>query len=182
MGSPGGSTPSPGFRAGVRLGVDVGEARVGLATCDPAGVLATPVATLRRDTGQHSDQQEIVDEARDRGAIEVVIGLPRSLSGQEGVAARRVRDYAASLHRRLGGIPVRLVDERLSTVDAHRHLHASGVPGRAHRARVDQAAAVVILQAALDTERSTGRPAGVSVGGRKPRTKRSGPEREGSRP
>lgn len=182
MGSPGGATPPTGFREGVRLGVDVGDARVGLAACDPAGVLATPVATLRRDSGTHRDQEQIVTAAREREAIEVIVGLPRNLSGQEGVAAQRVRDYAASLHRRLGGIPVRLVDERLSTVDAHRQLHASGVPGRAHRARVDQAAAVVILQAALDTERSTGHPAGVSVGGRKPRTKRSGTQREGSRP
>jgi len=173
---------APRLRPGARLGVDVGEARVGLATCDPAGILATPVATLRRDHEHRSEMDEIVAEARDRAVIEVVVGLPRHLSGAEGVAARSIRDYAAALHRRLGGTPVRLVDERLSTVDAHRSLHTSGVPGREHRARVDQAAAVVILQAALDTERNTGRPAGEALGGRKPRTKRSATTSEGTRP
>lgn len=170
------------FRLGVRLGVDVGEARVGLATCDPAGILATPVATLPRDITHLSDVDEIVRQTRERAAIEVVVGLPRTLSGDEGVAARAIRGYASALHRRLGGIPVRLVDERLSTVDAHRSLHASGVPGRQHRARVDQAAAVLILQAALDTERSTGRPAGESIAGRKPRAKRTSTTSEGTQP
>lgn len=173
---------TPGFRPGVRLGVDVGEARVGLASCDAAGILATPVATLRRDRETLSDQDQIAAQAADLQAIEVVIGLPRTLSGAEGVAAAAIREYAQTLHRRLGGIPVRLFDERLSTIDAHRALHASGVPGRAHRARVDQAAAVVILQAALDTERNTGRPAGEPIGGRKPRARRPARDSEGSQP
>jgi putative Holliday junction resolvase len=166
----------------VRLGVDVGDARVGLAASDPAGVLATPVATLRRDPEDLSDVQAIVDEAVRREAVEVVVGLPRTLSGSEGVAARSVRDYAETLHRRLGGVPVRLFDERLSTVDAHRSLHASGVAGRRHRARVDQVAAVVILQAALDTERNTGGPAGEEVARRKPRAKRRSTKSEGTQP
>lgn len=172
----------PGIRQGVRLGVDVGEARVGLAASDPAGILATPVATLARDTTTLSDLDEIVAQAREREAIEVVVGLPRTLAGAEGVAAQAIRRYAAAVHRRLGGIPVRLVDERLSTVDAHRSLHASGVPGRRHRARVDQAAAVVILQAALDTERLTGRPAGETIAARKPRARRSATTSEGTHP
>ncbi len=164
----------------MRLGVDVGQVRVGLAASDPAGVLATPVATLPRDVDSGTDLEQIVTEAHRRNALEVIVGLPRHLSGAEGVAAEAVRGYAAELNRRLDGIPVRLVDERLSTVDAHRVLHASGVPGRQHRARVDQAAAVVILQAALDTERSTGRPTGETIGGRKPRAKRSRTRSEGS--
>lgn len=172
----------PGIRPGVRLGVDVGDARVGLAASDPAGILATPVATLSRDTDTLRDLDEIVAQARERAAIEVIVGLPRTLSGDEGVAAQAIRGYASALHRRLGGIPVRLVDERLSTVDAHRSLHASGVPGRRHRARVDQVAAVVILQAALDTEHSTGRPPGESIAGRKPRAKRTSTTSEGTQP
>lgn len=171
-----------GLRPGARLGVDVGEARVGLAACDPAGILATPVATLTRDHAELTEMDAIVEQAQERQVIEVVIGLPRRLAGTEGLAAAAIRDYASALHRRLGGIPVRLVDERLSTVDAHRSLHASGVPGRAHRARVDQAAAVVILQAALDTERNTGRPAGEALGGRKPRAKKSATTNEGTQP
>lgn len=160
------------MRLGVRLGVDVGQVRVGLAASDPGGLLATPVTTLVRDLDGASDQQQIADLARQRAVVEVVVGLPRSLSGAEGLAAQRAREYATSLHQLLAGIPVRLVDERLTTVTAHRAMHASGVPGRQHRSRVDQAAAVLILQAALDAERSTGRPAGAPVGGRKPRAAR----------
>ncbi|QDO88912.1 Holliday junction resolvase RuvX [Ornithinimicrobium ciconiae] len=170
------------MRRGVRLGIDVGEARVGLAASDPSGVLATPVATLQRDHQGLTDLDEIVTQARERAALEVIVGLPRTLSGDEGVAARAIRDYAAALHHRLAGTPVRLVDERLSTVDAHRALHSSGVPGRRHRARVDQAAAVVILQAALEMERSTGRPPGEALGGRKPRARRPATKSEGTQP
>lgn len=144
-------------------------------------MLATPVATLRRDPEQGSDLQAIADEVSARGAVEVVVGLPRSMSGEQGLAARTARDYASSLHRMLSGIPVRLVDERLTTVQAHRSLHDSGVRSRGHRAVVDQAAAVLILQAALDVERSTGRPAGEIVGGRRPRASRPGARDEGTR-
>jgi putative holliday junction resolvase len=164
-------------RRGVRLGVDVGSVRVGLASSDPEGVLASPVATLARDERDGADQLQIVAEAAGRAAVEVVVGLPRSLSGEEGPAARLARDYARSLRARLAeaGAPpqVRLFDERLSTVDAHRLLRESGVPGRAQRARVDQAAAVLILQAALDAERASGEPAGELVGARKPRSTRA---------
>jgi putative Holliday junction resolvase len=163
----------------VRLGVDVGQVRVGVAACDPDGVLATPVATLARDLEGGTDLDQLVDLARERAAVEVVVGLPRSLSGQDGLAAQHARDYAATLHRRLADVPVRRVDERLTTVDAHRALHASGVAGRQHRSRVDQAAAVLILQAALDTERRTGHPAGQTVGDRKPRARRPRARHEG---
>jgi len=107
-------------------------------------------------------------------AIEVVVGLPLLLSGQEGEAARIARDYAARLAARLGTVVVRMVDERLTTVDAHRRLRDSGVPGRGQRAVVDQAAAVLILQAALDTEALSGRPPGetVSPGGKRKKERR----------
>ncbi|WP_029202576.1 Holliday junction resolvase RuvX [Ornithinimicrobium pekingense] len=155
------------------LGVDVGEARVGLAASDAVGLLAHPVATLARDHARGSDLDEIAEEVSTRGAVGVVVGLPRTLSGQEGLAARRARDYADSLQRRLE-VPVRLYDERLTTVDAHRNLHRSGVRSRDQRVVVDQAAAVLILQAVLDARRA-GRPAGVPLRARKPRTRRSGP-------
>lgn len=170
------------MRRGVRLGVDVGQVRVGVARCDPDGLLATPVATLERDEEGDSDLAQIGELAAECSAVEVVVGLPRSLSGEEGVAAQRARDYAASLHRRLAPVAVTLFDERLTTVDAHRVLHTSGVSGRHHRSRIDQAAAVLILQAALDAERTTGRPAGEPVGARKPRTKRSAARHEGTQP
>ncbi len=161
------------MRHGTRLGVDVGEVRVGLAASDPDGLIATPVETLRRDQTAKADIQSIVEHARQRAALEVIVGLPTSLDGSEGPAAERARLYAASLQHGLGGVSVRLWDERLTTIDAHRMLRASGVPGRRQRQSVDQAAAVLILQAALDQERSTGSPGGEVVGGRKPRKPRT---------
>lgn len=167
------------MRPGVRLGVDVGEARVGLALSDPAGMLATPVATLTRDHENGSDLDTIAGLASEHAVLEVVIGLPITLAGRSGVAADRARGYAELLRRRLSGVSIRLVDERLTTVDAHRALHDSGVGSRDHRARVDQVAAVVILQNALDTERGTGKPAGRRLGDRKPRSARPVPGSEG---
>jgi putative Holliday junction resolvase len=152
-----------GFRRGVRLGVDVGSVRVGLAACDPGGTIASPVETLRRDPRGGSDVERIVTEARERDVIEVVVGHPTSLSGRQGAAAQVARDYAVALARRLAPVPVRLVDERLSTVSAHRALHDAGVRGRRHRAVVDQVAAVTVLQTALDAERASGRPPGSLV-------------------
>jgi len=149
-------------RRGVRLGVDVGSVRVGLAASDPGGLLATPVETLRRDARDGSDLARIAAEVVEREALEVLVGLPRSLSGREGPAAEAARAYAGLLAERVA-VPVRLVDERLSTVAAHRSLRSSGVKGRKQRAVVDQVAAVVLLQAALDTERSTGQAPGEPV-------------------
>lgn len=167
------------MRTGTRLGIDVGDARVGVATCDPSGLLATPVETVARDLEHDSDIDRVVDLAAELSAIEVVVGLPRSLDGGEGPAARRVRDWAQSLRTALHSAPIentpiRLVDERLSTVDAHRGLRDSGVAGRNHRQVVDQAAAVLILQTALDTERVTGGLPGERVGRPRRRTPRKG--------
>lgn len=160
------------MRRGIRLGVDVGAARVGLASSDPDGILATPVETLARDRDGRADVRRVAQEAEERAAIEVVVGLPVGLSGQEGQAAESARAWAVALRKELPATDVRMVDERLTTVDAHRSLHESGLAMRKHRSRVDQQAAVLILQVALDSERRTGQPAGELVGGRKPRTKR----------
>ncbi len=161
-------------RPGPRVGVDVGNARVGVAASDASGVLAHPVRTLPRDVEADSDVDAIVALAHELAAIEVVVGLPRLLSGQEGEAARIARDYAGRLAARLGTVGVRMVDERLTTVDAHRRLRDSGVPGRGQRAVVDQAAAVLILQSALDTEVLSGRPPGeiVTPGGKRKKERR----------
>lgn len=153
----------PVMRPGVRLGVDVGSVRVGLAASDPSGVLASAVATLARDESGGSDLRRVVAEAAERGAVEVVVGLPLSMSGREGPAAALARGYAVDLARLLAPVPVRLVDERLSTVAAHQQLRGAGVTGRGHRAVVDQVAAVVVLQSALDAERASGRAPGSLV-------------------
>jgi putative holliday junction resolvase len=166
--------PDPRTRPGARVGVDVGDARVGVAASDASGVLAHPVRTLPRDVAADSDVEAVVALARELEAIEVVVGLPRLLSGHEGEAARIARDYAGRLAGRLGTVGVRMVDERLTTVDAHRRLRDSGVPGRGQRAVVDQAAAVLILQSALDTEALSGRPPGelVTPGGKRKKERR----------
>ncbi len=170
------ATPGPDGRSapsrlGVRLGVDVGSVRVGLAASDPFGLLASPVETVARDATGGTDQGRIAEVAAERQAVEVVVGLPRSLSGGEGAAADTARSYAVQLATLLAPIPVRLVDERLTTVDAHRRLRASGMAGRAQRAVIDQAAAVLILQGALDAERASGRAPGELIALRRRRNK-----------
>lgn len=160
-------TPDDQIVRGARLAVDVGAVRVGLATSDPDGLIATPVATLARDTrstGQiPTDLSQIAAEVHERNAAIVYVGLPRHLSGAEGSASEAARAYAGALAQAIAPVPVRMVDERMSTVTAHQALHASGRAGRRHRSVVDQAAAVVILQAALDGERARGRRPGEPV-------------------
>jgi len=149
-------------RHGVRLGLDPGDARIGVARSDPTGFLATPVETVRRGKG---DLARIVRLTREAEAVEIVVGLPRSLSGGEGPAAVKAREFARRLALRVAPVTVRLQDERLTTVAAEAMLRDRGKTGASRRAVVDQAAAVLILQHALDTERETGRPPGEIVTG-----------------
>lgn len=145
-----------GFRRGVRLGVDVGKARVGVARCDADGLLAVPVATVSRDA---KTIERLRDLAVEYDAFEVLVGLPISLSGAETASTADARSVAEALAA-TSGLPVRLVDERLSTVSAHAALRESGRSQRSSRKLVDQVAAVVLLQQAIDVEKSTGNPAG----------------------
>jgi putative Holliday junction resolvase len=147
-------------RRGVRLGIDVGEARIGVAQSDPSGLIATPVETVRRGPGDLARIAAVTSEA---DAVEVVVGLPRSLSGGEGPAAARVREFAREIAEAVAPVPVRLCDERLSTVTAESVLRGQGKKGQKRRAVVDQAAAVVILQNALDSERSAGAAPGETL-------------------
>lgn len=146
--------------------MDVGEVRVGVARSDPDGLIATPVETVQRGAGDGDDGADIariVEIVCASGAGVVYVGLPRTLAGREGSAAAAVRTYCGALARAVAPVAVRLVDERLSTVSAHQALHASGRPGRRHRVVVDQAAAVVILQSAIDAERTAGGRVGEAV-------------------
>ena len=138
---------------GVRLGIDVGSVRVGVAVSDPDGLLAVPLTTLARDARAGRDLDELVALVAERGVVEVVVGLPRHLSGAEGTAVAAAISYADRLRARITPVLVRLVDERLTTVTAQRDLRAAGVRGREARAVVDQAAAAAILQSALDALR-----------------------------
>ncbi|GAV40326.1 Holliday junction resolvase RuvX [Streptomyces acidiscabies] len=150
------------MRRGRRLAIDVGDARIGVASCDPDGILATPVETVpgkdvpaaRRRLKQLADEYE---------PIEIVVGLPRSLKGGEGPAAVKVRGFAEALAKAVDPIPVRLVDERMTTVTAAQGLRASGVKSKKGRSVIDQAAAVIILQQALESERVSGKAPGEGV-------------------
>jgi putative Holliday junction resolvase len=151
------------MRRGVRLAVDVGSVRVGVARSDPHGILATPVETLRRDRKDRTDLIKIAELVLEWDVLEVVVGLPVGLSGDEGAAAGAARGYAGEVAQAVVPVPVRLVDERLSTVSATSALRGAGMAARKHRDIVDQAAAVVILQHALDAERASGRAPGSVV-------------------
>lgn len=146
------------------MALDWGDARIGVARCDPAGLLAYPLTTIAAGEGELA---AIVDVARELEPIEVVVGLPRSLSGGEGPAAVRHRERASSLVAALAAaghpVPVRLVDERLSTVTASRQLREGGRRAKQQRAVIDAAAAVAILEHALAAERSRGTEFGELV-------------------
>lgn len=142
-----------GLRPGVRLGIDWGDARIGVAACDARGVLAYPIETVKADRDAEGRIVELVGEYE---PFEIVIGLPRSLDGGEGPAAKKIRKRARSLSRRLRDVQVRLLDERLTTVSAARALNERGRSAREQRAVIDQVAAVTILEHALDIERRTG--------------------------
>lgn len=153
-----------GFRPGVRLGVDVGSVRVGVARTDPEGRLAVPVATLQRSRRGEEDLAALAALVADHRPLEVVVGLPVTLSGEHGPAVAAVRDYLDRLVGYLAArgleVPVRLVDERLSTAAAAQGLRSAGRDTRRAREVIDQAAAVIIVQDAITTERSTGTPPG----------------------
>ena len=153
----------PTIRRGVRLAVDWGDVRIGVAACDPDGVLAYPLTTVAAGPGEVAALADLVAE---HAPLEVLVGLPRSLSGGEGPAAALARDRAGRLAVVVvaeHGVPVRLVDERLSTVTATRRLRAGGRTARQQRGVIDAAAATVILEEALATERSRGGPPGELV-------------------
>ncbi len=148
-----------GFRRGTRLGIDVGKARVGVARCDPDGLLATPVETVPRDESSVARITALADEY---SAAELYVGLPLNMRGEDTASTHDAREFAAALAA-ASALPVRLVDERLSTVSAHAALRSSGRSQRSSRSIVDQVAAVVLLQQALDVEKNTGRPPGTLV-------------------
>jgi putative Holliday junction resolvase len=149
----------PGFRPGVRVAVDLGDVRIGVAACDSDGMLAFPVTTVRAGVDEVAGLLAVV---REYAPIEVLVGLPRSMGGGEGQAALRARERAGRLAEAIG-VPVRLVDERLTTVTAAQRLRASGRKAKEQRALIDAAAAAAILEQALSVERAQGHPPGELV-------------------
>jgi putative holliday junction resolvase len=161
-------TAVPGvYPQGIKLGVDVGTVRVGVAVCDPDGILATPLKTLERNAKKNTDVRVLAALAAELHAVQIFVGLPRTLKGEEHASARMATDYAqllvAALESRGTAIPVQLIDERLSTVTAHRNLHEAGMSSRNHRKVVDQVAAAGILQHAIDMQKARGTDVGSRV-------------------
>jgi putative Holliday junction resolvase len=138
------------------VGVDVGRVRIGVARSDFHGMLATPVETVARGAG---DLERILSIATDLEAVEIVVGLPLSLAGTATASTDDATGFAARLAAATP-LPVRLVDERLSTVSAQAALRAAGRSTRQSRSVIDQVAAVIIVQHALDFERAAGTPPG----------------------
>ncbi|MDN5700762.1 MAG: Holliday junction resolvase RuvX [Kocuria sp.] len=157
------------FVRGVRMGVDVGSVRVGIALTDPDCVLATPHQTVTRDKNRKKrfDVKIITGMCEQFGVVAVYVGLPRSLNGQENPSTDMAREYAAALQNRLRSREcetiVRLVDERLSTVAAHQSLLDAGVSRKQHMDKVDQVAAVTFLQSAIDQGKATGTEPGFPI-------------------
>ncbi|QCB97517.1 Holliday junction resolvase RuvX [Arthrobacter sp. PAMC25564] len=155
------------YPQGVKLGVDVGTVRVGVAVCDRDGILATPLRTLARNAKKNTDVLILAALAAELGVVEIFVGLPRTMKGEEHASARMATDYAkllaGSLRDTGAEVPVRLVDERLSTVTAHRNLHEAGMSSRDHRKVVDQVAAAGILQHAIDMQKARGTEVGSRV-------------------
>ena len=148
------------MRSGVRVGIDVGTVRIGIARSDRDGLMATPLETVYR-TSENAVEQ-IVQIVHELEAMEIVVGLPLSLSGNSTAST----EDALFVAREITGavdVPVRLVDERLTTVSAHSALRASGKKQKQTRSVIDQVAAVMILQHALDSERSSGNLPGKDI-------------------
>ena len=138
---------------GRRLGIDVGTVRIGVAVSDPDGILATPVETVRRDRGD-GHLRRLTTLVGELDIVESVVGLPRTLAYRAGASADDAVALAAAVAGRVGSVPVRLADERLTTVSAARSLREAGVRARQQRGMIDQAAAVAILQGWLDQRRN----------------------------
>jgi putative Holliday junction resolvase len=140
--------------------VDVGDARIGVAVSDPDGILATPVETVAAGPGAIGRLAEL---AREYEVLECVVGLPTGLSGREGPAAVKVRAFCDELSLAIAPVPIRLFDERMSTITADTMLRHTGRSARGKRSVIDQAAATVILQTALDSDRTRGSAPGESI-------------------
>ena len=142
------------MRKGRRVALDPGTVRIGVAVSDIDGILASPRPAL--PAGDLAAVGVVVGEV---DPVEIIVGLPMGLGGTEGQAAQRAREFAGQVAAATS-IPVRLVDERLSTVQAQRGLHDQGRSVRQSRDMIDSASAAVVLQHALDAERTAGQPPG----------------------
>ncbi|MFZ1383136.1 MAG: Holliday junction resolvase RuvX [Scrofimicrobium sp.] len=151
------------LRSGVRLGIDVGEARIGVAASDAAASLALPVETIEAHPRSRA-VKSVLRICRERNVVEVVVGLPKNMAGDEGPSAKKARLFAEEIAKRVSGVRVCLVDERLTTTQAQAKLHEAHIDTRRSRKIIDQMAAQIILEQALELERSSSLAPGEAVG------------------
>lgn len=145
------------MRTGVRLCLDLGSKRIGVARSDRDGRIALPVTVLDADADWHTALATILAE---QAVLEIVVGLPISLRGAEEVAAAMMRERITALQVAFPDTPIRLVDERLTSSAANRQLRAAGHDAKSSRTIVDAVAAADLLEFALESERRTGEPVG----------------------
>ncbi|MBP3222538.1 MAG: Holliday junction resolvase RuvX [Actinomycetaceae bacterium] len=148
------------MRSGKRIGIDVGKERIGVALSDTDGILASPIATVPHN---HADIRIITKHIKNNNALEVIIGRPTNMDGSQGEMVHYVTSWAQKLARRIAPVPIRLFDERLSSAQAHKVLDVNGRKKCDHTSVVDQVAAVLILQSALEYESTTGLPPGTPL-------------------
>ena len=151
------------MRIGRRLAVDVGRVRLGIALCDQEGILASPLDAVTRSAELSETISSLANLVETHGVIEVYVGDPLSLSGKETDSTSDARYVAAELSQSIS-IPVRLIDERLTTVTAATKLRASGISAKDSKSIIDSASAVEILESALRIEKRSGVAPGVLVG------------------
>jgi putative Holliday junction resolvase len=155
------------MRSGRRLAIDVGKARIGVASCDIHGILASGVATVARQPGLAETAQLIVDtvvqnEIDINDVLEIYVGFPTNLKGQDTESTRDAISVAQALATKVK-TEVRLIDERLTTVSATAALRSSGVNSKKGRGFIDQIAATLILEQALAVEKASGQIPGAPL-------------------
>ncbi len=136
---------------GKYLGVDYGDVRTGIAECDPTGMLASGICTVR-EGGMRNTAQRVAREAESRACKKIIIGLPKNMDGSEGERVNTVKAFAKILSE-LTDIPIDFYDERMSTMAAYRFLDGSGTFGKKRKAAIDTLSAEIILQNYIDKER-----------------------------
>jgi putative Holliday junction resolvase len=131
---------------GRRIAFDYGDARIGVAICDPDGILATPLPFL--DSRNPKVLREIASLLDEYLPVAIYLGLPKHLSGNEGEAVEKVRHFAAKLNE-ITALPITFIDERMSTIGAQKKLHEAGKSAKDSRALIDSMSAVAILESGL---------------------------------
>ena len=148
------------MRKGIRYAIDFGEVRVGLAKSDIDAIMAVPVVTLKNDQDLITN---ILSQVNETGCLEIYVGLPKHLSGQIGITAKKCLNFAKELKKSLPSVSVRMLDERLTSSTASARLQESGVNTRGQKAMIDQVAAIELLEQALDFEKRNNLIPGIDL-------------------